>query len=164
MRAGFPHSDISGSKLVCQLPGAFRRLPRPSSPVIAKASTTCTYSLDPITLRALRFRLFIFMVWPKPIHSLNFLHPKPFSYRCLLALHPTKNALRRYNLTHYSTHQFTRDSKRQSHEFPWIAEYFTSSKLLKSIREHRFEATRRYIFPVSPTLTLQIQPLVKNQK
>ena len=33
----------------CQLPEAFRRLSRPSSPVIAKASTTCTYSLDPIT-------------------------------------------------------------------------------------------------------------------
>src|SRR5690606_26514133 len=46
---GFPHSDICGSKLVCQLPAAFRRLPRPSSPVIAKASTICTYSLDPIT-------------------------------------------------------------------------------------------------------------------
>src|SRR5690349_23019116 len=46
----FPHSEIPGSKLVCQLPGAYRRLPRPSSPVIAKASTTCTYSLDPITL------------------------------------------------------------------------------------------------------------------
>ena len=53
MRAGFPHSDICGSKLVCQLPAAFRRLPRPSSPVIAKASTTCTYSLDPITLNPL---------------------------------------------------------------------------------------------------------------
>ena len=39
--------------LVYQLPGAFRRLPRPSSPVIAKASTTCTYSLDPITLSTL---------------------------------------------------------------------------------------------------------------
>src|SRR5690625_6544913 len=48
---GFPHSDICGSKLVCQLPAAFRRLPRPSSPVIAKASTICTYSLDPITLK-----------------------------------------------------------------------------------------------------------------
>jgi hypothetical protein len=30
---------------------AFRRLSRPSSPVIAKASTICTYSLDPITLK-----------------------------------------------------------------------------------------------------------------
>ena len=50
MRAGFPHSDTPGSKLACQLPGAYRRLPRPSSPVVAKASTTCTFSLDPITL------------------------------------------------------------------------------------------------------------------
>ena len=49
-RGGFPHSDIYGSKLVCQLPVAFRRLQRPSSPVIAKASTMCTYSLVPITL------------------------------------------------------------------------------------------------------------------
>src|SRR5262245_66629310 len=47
---GFPHSDIPGSKPVCRLPQAHRRLLRPSSPVIAKASTTCTYSLDPITL------------------------------------------------------------------------------------------------------------------
>ena len=53
LRSGFPHSDISGSKLHCQLPRAFRRLARPSSPVIAKASTTCTYSLDPITLSSL---------------------------------------------------------------------------------------------------------------
>ena len=51
LAGGFPHSDIRGSKLVCQLPAAFRRLQRPSSPVIAKASTTCTYSLDPIGLR-----------------------------------------------------------------------------------------------------------------
>ncbi len=50
MRAGFPHSEILGSKLACQLPEAYRRLQRPSSPVVAKASTTCTYSLDPITL------------------------------------------------------------------------------------------------------------------
>ena len=50
IKAGFPHSDICGSKLVCQLPAAFRRLRRPSSPVIAKASTMCTYSLVPITL------------------------------------------------------------------------------------------------------------------
>ena len=39
---GFPHSDTPGSKLACQLPESLRRLPRPSSPVIAKASTTCT--------------------------------------------------------------------------------------------------------------------------
>jgi hypothetical protein len=51
LAGGFPHSEICGSKLVCQLPAAYRRLQRPSSPVIAKASTTCTYSLDPIGLR-----------------------------------------------------------------------------------------------------------------
>src|SRR3954465_4715411 len=52
-KGGFPHSEISGSKLICQLPEAYRRLSRPSSPVIAKASTTCSYSLDPITLTSL---------------------------------------------------------------------------------------------------------------
>ena len=46
----FPHSEISGSMFICQLTGAYRRLSRPSSPIIAKASTTCSYSLDPITL------------------------------------------------------------------------------------------------------------------
>jgi hypothetical protein len=55
-KGGFPHSEISGSKLICQLPEAYRRLSRPSSPVIAKASTTCTYSLDPITLAPLQCR------------------------------------------------------------------------------------------------------------
>ena len=54
MRAGFPHSEIHGSKLACQLPVAYRRLQRPSSPVVAKASTTCTCSLDPITLSTTR--------------------------------------------------------------------------------------------------------------
>ena len=49
LAGGFPHSETPGSKLVCQLPGAYRRLPRPSSPVIAKASTVCAYSLDHIT-------------------------------------------------------------------------------------------------------------------
>ena len=47
--SGFPHSEILGSKLVCQLPEAYRRLLRLSSPVAAKASTVCAYSLDHIT-------------------------------------------------------------------------------------------------------------------
>src|SRR5690606_5782123 len=47
--AGFPHSEISGSKSVCRLPEAFRRLPRLSSPLTAKASTVCASSLDHIT-------------------------------------------------------------------------------------------------------------------
>jgi hypothetical protein len=49
LAGGFPHSEIPGSKPVCRLPEAYRRLPRPSSPVIAKASTVCAYSLDHIT-------------------------------------------------------------------------------------------------------------------
>jgi len=41
--AGFPHSEIHGSKLVWQLPVAYRSLQRPSSPLGAKASTDCPY-------------------------------------------------------------------------------------------------------------------------
>ena len=50
LSAGFPHSEICGSQRVCSLPAAYRKLLRPSSPDIAKASTMCTYSLVPITL------------------------------------------------------------------------------------------------------------------
>ena len=64
-KRGLPHSEIHGSKLVCQLPVAYRRLRRPSSPVAAKASTRCAWSLDHITssifaesaLNALGYRL-----------------------------------------------------------------------------------------------------------
>ena len=35
VKGGFPHSEISGSKLICQLPEAYRRLLRPSSPSTA---------------------------------------------------------------------------------------------------------------------------------
>jgi hypothetical protein len=44
--AGFPHSEILGSRFVCQLPEAYRRLQRPSSAPSAKASTLCPYKLD----------------------------------------------------------------------------------------------------------------------
>lgn len=40
---GFPHSDTPGSKLICQLPEAFRRLSRPSSAHNTKASTIYPY-------------------------------------------------------------------------------------------------------------------------
>ena len=49
LRGRFPHSEILGSKPVCRLPEAYRRLPRLSSPVAAKAFTVCAYSLDHIT-------------------------------------------------------------------------------------------------------------------
>ena len=57
LRGGFPHSEIAGSKLVCQLADTYRRLPRPSSPSTAKASTMCAYSLDHITPRSLGYKL-----------------------------------------------------------------------------------------------------------
>jgi hypothetical protein len=41
-RAGFPHSDILGSRSGYRLPQAFRRFPRPSSAPDAKASTVCS--------------------------------------------------------------------------------------------------------------------------
>ena len=53
LRGGFPHSEIAGSMLVCQLADTYRRLPRPSSPSTAKASAICAYSLDHITPRSL---------------------------------------------------------------------------------------------------------------
>ena len=46
----FGHPRI---KVCCRLPEAFRRLPRPSSPLTAKASTVCACSLDPITPKRL---------------------------------------------------------------------------------------------------------------
>ena len=39
--AGFPHSDIYGSKLVRQLPAAYRSQLRPSSVSYVKASFVC---------------------------------------------------------------------------------------------------------------------------
>src|SRR5690606_1157933 len=42
----FGHCRI---KACCQLPDTYRRLPRPSSPLTAKASTVCACSLDHIT-------------------------------------------------------------------------------------------------------------------
>jgi hypothetical protein len=48
--AGFPHSDIPGSTLGCQLPRAYRRLLRPSSALDAKASTMCPSQLVAQTL------------------------------------------------------------------------------------------------------------------
>jgi hypothetical protein len=42
LSVGFPIRKSSDITPICRLPEAYRRLSRPSSPVIAKASTTCT--------------------------------------------------------------------------------------------------------------------------
>jgi hypothetical protein len=44
--ARFPHSETPGSQPGCRLPGAYRRLQRPSSAPGAKASTVCPKKLD----------------------------------------------------------------------------------------------------------------------
>ena len=57
MLSGFPHSEISGSQVICHLTEAYRRLSRLSSPLTAKASTVCASSLDHITPSNLVIRL-----------------------------------------------------------------------------------------------------------
>ena len=61
-------------KARCQLPEAFRRLPRLSSPLTAKASTNCAYSLDHIISNSLAL---VFALYP-----LQFLkNLRPFSLK-----------------------------------------------------------------------------------
>ena len=82
-KAGFPHSDICGSRFVCQLPAAFRKLLRPSSPVIAKASTLCTSSLVSITLTSLArvFRYTVEFALPYPKSSFEItLHTSDYNH------------------------------------------------------------------------------------
>ena len=50
---GLPHSDTPGSMCVWPLPGAFRSLPRLSSPISAKASACCPYLLALLRLLSL---------------------------------------------------------------------------------------------------------------
>jgi hypothetical protein len=65
---GFPHSGITGYFGSYHLTDAYRRLARPSSPLIAKASTVHTYSLNLATHKcpfwvavSLEFRLFFYL-------------------------------------------------------------------------------------------------------
>jgi hypothetical protein len=57
---GFPIRTCPDQRLLCQLPEPFRRLLRPSSPPVAKASTVCTCSLDHITRKSLNFGSYVF--------------------------------------------------------------------------------------------------------
>ena len=74
-RAGFPHSDILGSRFVCQLPEAFRRLPRPSSAPSAKASTLCPYKLDHKDFKDARVHCAVLKQRPGPPCSARRLPP-----------------------------------------------------------------------------------------
>ena len=46
--ARFPYSEISGLTVACHLPGAYRRLLRPSSACSVEPSTVCPYTLQPL--------------------------------------------------------------------------------------------------------------------
>ena len=138
MRAGFPHSDICGSKLVCQLPAAFRRLPRPSSPVIAKASTTCTYSLDPIALHTAQHF--------KQLHPLQALTRLPYlkllqhvDTNTRIPIHTTRSAPTHQQQTMQSLNPMIQSTT------PHIQRQYirsTSSILLKNSQYPRALATR----------------------
>src|SRR5690606_12519017 len=79
LTAGFPHSEICGSQCVCSLPAAYRKLQRPSSPDIAKASTMCTYSLVSITLTS---------VLPETV--IKFEYCVPYSRTCSHRFHDSR--------------------------------------------------------------------------
>ena len=90
-RDGLPHSDIFGSQLVYQLPEAFRRLPRPSSPLDAKTFTVCPYGLaTPNSRRDLTSSPCGDSITPLPPHAdksvwpadVQFNHFQPSSTRC----------------------------------------------------------------------------------
>jgi hypothetical protein len=78
-KGGFPHSDILRSQLGYQLPQAFRRFQRPSSPLNAKTSTVCPLWLD---------------------HTCQ--SPKPVTRSLTL---PKENLLARSDLTNPQSHQ-----------------------------------------------------------
>ena len=83
--AGFPHSDISGYHACFQLTRAFRRIPRPSSPLTAKASTVCASLLDHIT--SIHSKLYNAI--PIRLCLLNFYHffnELPLAQRTILSL------------------------------------------------------------------------------
>jgi len=55
---GLPHSEISGSKVACHLTEAYRRLLRPSSSFIVKASTIHPF----VKLQSLKHKIFLYVL------------------------------------------------------------------------------------------------------
>jgi hypothetical protein len=74
--AGLPHSETPGSTLGCQLPGAYRRLPRPSSAPDAKASTVCPKKLEHNNYKMLAFTMQFSKHERTPTHN-HHQHPTP---------------------------------------------------------------------------------------
>ena len=113
LTVGFPHSEICGSKLVCQLPAAYRRLQRPSSPVIAKASTMCTYSLVPITLTSVRLEQRRYKEFEFSVCRIQ----RRFAFYF-------ENSLNTLMIDTITTHQFPLMRSSQTHQLPLIILYF----------------------------------------
>ena len=75
--SGLSHSEIYGYNACVQLPVAYRSLPRPSSPLKAKASAMCPYvALKKLKLRSVtttkkitRFTTFIFPICQRAIST-----------------------------------------------------------------------------------------------
>ena len=114
LTVGFPHSEICGSKCVCSLPAAYRKLQRPSSPVIAKASTMCTYSLVPITLTSALAK------------SKDVIKNFEFSV-CRIQrrfVFYFENSLNTLMIDTITTHQFSLIRSSQTHQLPLINLYF----------------------------------------
>ena len=84
---GFPHSDISGSMLICQLPETFRRLSRLSSPPTAQAFPVCASFLDSITFNGFVY-LKRLVTCNIPCHLPNNLSiVRPMTFLCLFFPH-----------------------------------------------------------------------------
>ena len=131
LTAGFPHSEICGSKCVCSLPAAYRKLLRPSSPDIAKASTMCTYSLVPITLTS-RWR-----TTKKPVIGLSM--NMPYS-RLLAACYRDENSFL-LMIDTITTHQYLPIRSSQTHQSILINLYYffqivkeQNSQLIETIK------------------------------
>ncbi len=122
---GFPHSEIPGSKPVCRLTRAYRRLPRPSSPLIAKASTMCAFVLDHITPKSLlSLSFYPIASFPYP-HSFDYIHGYALSFTSSGASHSNKNPALKLNSSFYPIASFP-----YPHSFDDIHGYalsFTSS-------------------------------------
>ena len=131
LAGGFPHSEISGSKLGCQLPGAFRRLSRLSSPVVAKASTVCACSLDPITRN--------------PVDGIQGLRSGRALYVTLPRAITRARSLRTFHIVKEQSRLEPRSKRRRPEPIPnAIALHGTCKNNNQSINNHRFGTHRRW--------------------
>ena len=123
---GFPHSEIAGSQVVCHLTDTYRRLPRLSSPLTAKASTVCTYSLDHITPNSLtcvipsrvgvslKYQVCLNYFSLIDIQPLANARPLPAAHRARLHVHQTRIQLLKINIQARHLNFSGKKTRRQS--------------------------------------------------